>query len=260
MATFIICVLLQDISERSFMVMARNNNSNISHVGSAFFISPEFGVTCLHVVAGSTRIILENDDIAVSVKIAKILPKADLVLLSLNTSHSNVEEYIISPEARGPDPDTLLLSVGWGPGSGLWRSSGTKFSDNRAIKLKNFGLDKEFMTKLEEQGWPSLEIEVYKKQGFECPGYSGAALLSENLKKYYGVIGGGIELHNKTWIYPKKYIDELIENGISMEEFVALYGDWSTMYEKVEGLYSLTEDKAFDSKFRIGMSRIGSKL
>lgn len=178
-------------------------------------------ITALHAVVGAKRIVVQCAGISIPARISKVLPQADLALLSLDQAFNKCKPFI-NVTTNAPKPYSDLWTFGFHAGTKSGSSRGFKkgYASKETLEGLISGVPLQQLRKL---GMPSTKLDVYYVEGGLLPGYSGGPVVDAN-RQLIGIVDGGLDRGQSdyNWVIPGKYISQLImadqSNLVALEQ------------------------------------------
>ncbi|MEM7225697.1 MAG: serine protease [Pseudomonadota bacterium] len=207
------------MTSRAVRVEVRGPNVNVSASGFLWKRDDQI-ITSLHAIPLSGKIIVKCGNAVKLATLSKILPRADLALLTVNPSASGAQGLapcvpFQAAHVEDPPLNTALYAYGWhsdsrqGQPIEMRRGSGGPLQDlvpSRVVEaVREFGI-------------PSISEQIYAMRNGSLPGYSGA-LVVDSAGRLIGVVDGGLNdgAAGFTWAIPSRYLAELERQPVVTE-------------------------------------------
>ena len=173
-------------------------------------------VTSLHVMhrGTSAETIVEFDGIKRRATVFRVLPKADLVLLKIDRPINGLVP-LVRYQAVKPPYKAPITALGYNSGaSGIMTREFRKGYGKPEI-LKGL-LPPKDRAELAAIKIPDIELDIYYLDGSLLPGFSGSPVVDAD-GVLIGIGNGGLEngASNVSWVIPARFLDELVESGMS---------------------------------------------
>lgn len=177
--------------------------------------NPRHIVTSLHVMhGGDAEAIVEFDGRKRRARAARVLPKADLVLLEVDQP---IEGWVPLTRYRGAKPPykAPISALGYNSGAAgsMTRELRKGHADPEVLKGLLPPKDRAELALVEI---PDIELEIYYLDGSLLPGFSGAPVVDAD-GELIGIGNGGLEngASNVSWVIPARFLDELTASNIT---------------------------------------------
>ncbi len=147
-------------------------------------------------------------------EVYKVLSKSDLVLLKVDLSGANQLPETVKPitsyEPNGAAFDEPLYAQGYHGGADGHRTQKMSKGDANPETLEYVVVKKETKEKLNNLGFPKIDLPIYYLNGSLLPGYSGCPIYNKQ-GKLVGIGDGGLEggQVNVSWAIPANFLNEL---------------------------------------------------
>lgn len=193
-------------------------------------------VTTLHVVGGcgSVTAYSERDKVIYPVTITRVLPRADLVLMSIGNNASF--PFLLSLPTR---PDVAENLIAWGYGEGIQSMRRFTMRVTAAGPTLRENTSPAAHDSFVRAGTPSLDMEVIPIEDAIAPGLSGAPMLDAN-GRVRAIADGGVAhgITRVAWGIPVKYLAELADSREPAAGYVSVNAHLSAAEESRAAVYA----------------------